>query len=199
MRRIQSSTTCIIQQVKYVSAHRYHPSQCSRSWHRASRGCHPPPPNPGPWWRGHPEQIQTRADTHLGHKGQKRAENNTVKGQQEFNSERECHKQHFIESLIKLCPEIYTLCFKCCERMKYLVAWQVFKLNFADDGECVLTGLVHHKVFIDRKGSFNWAILRNLQLNLLHTFPDIVRRFTCNTLRVRIQLCVRVCAHNIHT
>lgn len=60
--QVESSKTCI-------SAHHYHPSQCSRSLHRASRKHHPPPPSQASWWHVHPQQTQTHADTHLEKEG----------------------------------------------------------------------------------------------------------------------------------
>lgn len=48
-----------------LSTHRYHPSQCSRSLHTASKEHRPPLPSPGSWWRDRPQQTLIHADTHL--------------------------------------------------------------------------------------------------------------------------------------
>lgn len=47
-------------------------------------------------------------------------------------------------------------------------------------GACVLTRLVEHKVFIDNKGSFHWAVIEHLILDLLLIWQNTVGRFTCN-------------------
>lgn len=53
-----------------LSPHHYHPSQCSRSWHKASREHRSPPPSPASWWRDRPQLTQTHVDTHLRETGQ---------------------------------------------------------------------------------------------------------------------------------
>lgn len=91
--------------------------------------------------------------------------------------------KHFTESLSKI-HKVFNLCSAGCE----CTIVQLFLCYTASvcSAACILTRLVKHKVFIDYKGSLYWAILVYLVLNLLLIRQHAVRRFTCNTLRVRI-------------
>lgn len=169
-----------------ASAHRYHPSQCSRSWHRASREHHPPRPSPGPWWHGHQQQTQSCADTHL--ETRKIKQGNRGEGQARVWVQETVRnnilQNHWAKCAVRVHPVLNRLwVYKCS-------VFHMFMLHLSVDGAQVLTSLVQQEVFIDDEGSLYWTVLVYLTLDLLLVWQHTVGRFTCNALWVRTLCCV---------
>lgn len=151
IRKEYSLVTRVLIKCLKSASHHYHPSQCSRSWHTASREYHSPPPSPVSWWRDRPEQTQTHADTHL-------------------------HGTWHTETVHGYC-------------------W----IFWGGVCVCLLTSLVHYKVFIDCEGGLYWTVLVYFLFNFILFWRDAVWGFTYKQLNYLLHCCHQDCFSLVHS